>query len=1002
MPKYILFILFTKLCISAACAQTPTDSAALRALQVGYILPPERVYLHFDNTSYYLGETIWFKAFVTSNNDDRPTTLSRVLYVELVAPEGYVVKTNKYKIDDDGTCNGDIYMDPLYLSGYYEVRAYTRYMLNWGDEAIFSRVFPVFDKVNNGDWGFRNMRKRERCFMTGNGWTNNGKHECTLKFYPEGGHMVAGIEGRVAFELRGNDGIEGKSGIIILADNKMVLETFPQHMGKGSFTITPEKGVRYMAKVIIENAEGKKKEYRFNLPAVEDEGVSLSVTMANGKFNFAVNDNFTAEKELGFAIIYRSSLGFYKQFKSGTPASIRISADSLPEGVCRAIVFKGRTPLAERLFFVKHNSLQANDHRRVRLNVTANGVQLNKLELKPHEKITLDITRDDGKPLEMHNGLAISVTDRNGGVTTSWGYNMYTWQIFGSELKGYIPDAWQYFDPNNQKRDEHLDIIMMTHGWTAYDWSRLTAESLEKEVAPEKGITLRGQLFRRLIGHSWGSYGEMSIRFHKNRPIKLYVPEDSVIAQYDLRTDNKGCFIAELEDFYGKKIVALSPNKQITQTRWIRDAFMIDRYFSPEPHILSYWEVNAGSSLSNGRYYGNNIKQTGTNDFELPEFTHTRKLIKEAFERKPISELRLDYMDEWEYANDITFRYGIYDTANGGEGVGSNWGAEPRGTYLRKFNSFYSKDTESLFQYDIKKDHYFNCLPKDYNPAYYLFRDNLPQYTDVLTVSNVISSIFSRYNLSWCYWVMPAVIKGNYTSNTCPELDSEYIHGTNVEKMTNFSEIIISSNKEHCKMFEGGEMFWKRFARETNDGTHTHTEGPFWNKVPYSFFYDGFYKMKTIHATKDEIEVSDESSLEQNSANNMQRMTTDELQKKVKTPNFVAFLIPTTADSCNRIMKVDLSTSCGVRRYTSLQGYSRSKQFYSPDYSILQPDPKDCRRTLLWSTSQLPVGGKIRIELYNSQVCNAINVDITGFEKGTIYSNDKYFQTNRSLKQEKK
>ena len=41
-------------------AQTPTDSAALRALLVGRALPQERVYLHFDNTAYYLGETIWF------------------------------------------------------------------------------------------------------------------------------------------------------------------------------------------------------------------------------------------------------------------------------------------------------------------------------------------------------------------------------------------------------------------------------------------------------------------------------------------------------------------------------------------------------------------------------------------------------------------------------------------------------------------------------------------------------------------------------------------------------------------------------------------------------------------------------------------------------------------------------------------------------------------------------------------------------------------------------
>ena len=88
IKTYIILCLwaFTFSCF----AQTPTDSAALRALQVGYILPPERVYLHFDNTAYFLGETIWFKAFVTSNNDDRPTTLSRVLYVELVAPEGYV------------------------------------------------------------------------------------------------------------------------------------------------------------------------------------------------------------------------------------------------------------------------------------------------------------------------------------------------------------------------------------------------------------------------------------------------------------------------------------------------------------------------------------------------------------------------------------------------------------------------------------------------------------------------------------------------------------------------------------------------------------------------------------------------------------------------------------------------------------------------------------------------------------------------------------------------
>ena len=39
------------------------------------------------------GGTMWFKAYVVSGEDNRPTTLSRVLYVELVAPEGTSRKT---------------------------------------------------------------------------------------------------------------------------------------------------------------------------------------------------------------------------------------------------------------------------------------------------------------------------------------------------------------------------------------------------------------------------------------------------------------------------------------------------------------------------------------------------------------------------------------------------------------------------------------------------------------------------------------------------------------------------------------------------------------------------------------------------------------------------------------------------------------------------------------------------------------------------------------------
>lgn len=120
----------------------------------------EKVYLHFDNTGYYLQETMWFKAYVLDESN-RPTDISGILYVELVSPEGGVVKSNKYKLQN-GTCHGDIYLDSAYQSGFFEVRAYTRYMRNFGEDNYFSRVFPVYDIAKDGHYEYRTMFNRTR------------------------------------------------------------------------------------------------------------------------------------------------------------------------------------------------------------------------------------------------------------------------------------------------------------------------------------------------------------------------------------------------------------------------------------------------------------------------------------------------------------------------------------------------------------------------------------------------------------------------------------------------------------------------------------------------------------------------------------------------------------------------------------------------------------------------------------------------------------------------
>ena len=131
------------------------------ARSFGMSLPAqEKVYLHFDQAGYFLKETMWFTAYVL-NESNRPTDISKVLYVELLSPEGGAVATRKYKIED-GMCHGEFYLDSAYLSGFFEVRAYTRHMRNYGEDNYFSRVFPVFDIVFQGDYGFRRLYDRTR------------------------------------------------------------------------------------------------------------------------------------------------------------------------------------------------------------------------------------------------------------------------------------------------------------------------------------------------------------------------------------------------------------------------------------------------------------------------------------------------------------------------------------------------------------------------------------------------------------------------------------------------------------------------------------------------------------------------------------------------------------------------------------------------------------------------------------------------------------------------
>ena len=129
IDKIVLFLLLMMPSLGAFSQATEQDDDLIALLtrmkhvklfQASY--PQEKVYVHFDNTAYFKGEHIYFKAYVVRTDKSAPTDLSRVLYVDLLNPSGFVQHKCKLKIEH-GEAHGDIPLDSLIGTGFFEVRA---------------------------------------------------------------------------------------------------------------------------------------------------------------------------------------------------------------------------------------------------------------------------------------------------------------------------------------------------------------------------------------------------------------------------------------------------------------------------------------------------------------------------------------------------------------------------------------------------------------------------------------------------------------------------------------------------------------------------------------------------------------------------------------------------------------------------------------------------------------------------------------------------------------
>ena len=440
---------------------------------------PEKSYLHFDKDTYAVGEIMWFKAYVVEGNAHRPDTLSRVLYVDLVASNQKVVQQRVLELKN-GTAPGEFQLADTLTQGTYTVRAYTSWMRNAGSAYFFSRPLTVWASADALP-----LKPRRRPAPTSNSqplskWLD-------VRFFPEGGQFVASLTSIVGFKAVDSYGMGvNVQGVVQDDAGKQVATFSSQHLGMGRFQLQPELGRKYT--VIVRQPDGQR--VRHELPVAQPTGFTMRVLQLGSTYQVAIQcklpPNAPAERvtlvgHVRGQVVYAGQ----GEIKNGTTFSTSILKDRFPGGVVHFTLFDGRQMArCERLAFT-------NNDPGLRVSL-----QPDKATYRPREKVTVRVavTNEAGQPAAGQFSLAVNNTALV--PLDSGAVDIRTHLLLTSDLPGRVEQPGWYFRNQTPNTRQALDNLLLTQGWRRFVWKPMLASEYGKFPYPlEQTLSLSGQVF---------------------------------------------------------------------------------------------------------------------------------------------------------------------------------------------------------------------------------------------------------------------------------------------------------------------------------------------------------------------------------------------------------------------------------------------------------------------------------------------------------------------------
>ncbi|MCC8426430.1 carboxypeptidase-like regulatory domain-containing protein [Mucilaginibacter sp. UR6-11] len=524
-------------------------------------LPIEKVYLHTDKPYYNIGDTLWFKSYVVDHNN-QPSKISGLLYVELANDTSEAVKRISITVKDGVGSGQIPLTKTIFREGGYTLRAYTNWMQNFGQDYIFNQRFylgqttadswlvkssagidqvagkdqlQVELKLNKADksgspvalkklqvkiydeWHYlfkeelqtdidgslkfgtalkdkmdgRRIRAEIISLEKGDNHKmlqiplkiNRGQN-IDLQFLPEGGKLVAGLKSVIGFKAIAENGSStAVTGAVYDSKGNEVVSFATMHNGMGSFEFTPGAGEVYTARTSQPAVKN------FEFPKISPSGTVIHIN--NSEQGDDLKITLAGISSLGtdsacYLVGTARGIAYYSE-KITDQTSLTISKNLFPSGIARFTLFKGLRPLNERAVFIDH---------RDGLNIK---VTPNKMVYVSRDSVGLEIEVKDKSGIPVQGNFSLAVTDDsqvkpdsadNNGITASL--------LINSELTGHIESPGYYINRKDKQAWQALDNLMLTQGWTGYDWGDIFINQKEVKFKPEKELVITGKVTNAL------------------------------------------------------------------------------------------------------------------------------------------------------------------------------------------------------------------------------------------------------------------------------------------------------------------------------------------------------------------------------------------------------------------------------------------------------------------------------------------------------------------------